>query len=87
MRKCPCELGQQVAGLQVQVRVVADVATVLGWFDVSSALHAMCGELDGWNVLITYEQLETEEALRGQLRLGGEAMGRRHDEPTGDLPF
>lgn len=87
MRKGHSEVGEQIAWLQVEVGVIAERVAVLGWYDLSSALHGLCGELDGWNVLVSFERLEEEEARRGQLRLGGEDMGRRHGEPRGDLPF
>jgi hypothetical protein len=81
------QLGAALGGLEAEIQRVADLAAQLGWFDVSSALYAEVRYVRAWNVDITYDGLEIEEARRGQLRLDGPGMGQRHDVPTEDLPF
>jgi dienelactone hydrolase len=81
------ELGEALAGVEELVLAVEVLAARMGWFDCSGALHAMRVELRAWGSDVTYAALEEEEARRGQLRLGGESIGRRHDAPLEDLPF
>jgi hypothetical protein len=76
-----------LAAVEEQLLQVGVQAALLGWFDLSSAIHGMRIELRAWNSDLLYDKLEEEEARRGQLRLAGESMGRRHDAPLEDLPF